>query len=612
MKPTAYRAPQPLVDDWRAKAVCVFLIVAVAIAFGRALAYGFANLDDGAFVSQEPHVKAGLSWSAVRWAFTNGPLGQWFPLSTLSHMLDCQYYGLKPAGHHLTSIILHAASAVVLFLVLRRMTEALWPSALVAALFALHPLRVESVVWIAERRDVLSGFFFMLTLAAYVEYVRHPRSLFRYLAVVVAFSLGLLAKPILVTVPLLLLLLDYWPLGRFRVPGEGPASGEGPVPAENRVASTGTPRAPFSWRIVVEKLPLLALAIGAAGITMLTHAGGKAVLAAPERLADGAIALVAYIWQLFVPVGLSIYYTHPETPYPAWQIAGAVALLLAITVAAVIGRRSYPYFFVGWFWYVGMLFPVLGVVPLGPIARADRYTYLSQIGLYIALVWGIGRLAEAWPARRWVYGVGTALLLAALMACTWRQAGFWQDPKTLWEHALACDPKSPMARYELASGLLAHRDYAGATQQFRQVVELTPGQRNIYFLTRAAAHDSLGLIAAEKNDDAAAIEHFRRAVDLDPNFALTYVSLGCLLAKTGDFDGAISQLRRSLELPPQGNGTYFDRALELSRQGKADEAIANFRQAFDTDSNLGLAQLGLATTIAQRYDTGSGSAPPGD
>ena len=229
----------------------------------------------------------------------------------------------------------------------------------------------------------------------------------------------------------------------------------------------------------MDKLPLFALAIAVAVVTMLTHNPWHAPLTLSERLANAAVSCVAYLGQLFVPVGLSVFYSHPEAGRPAWQVAAAVALLLAITAAAVIGRRSYPYFFVGWFWYVGMLVPVLGLTYVGAESRADRYTYLSQIGLYIALVWGAMRLGASWPARRWVFGIGSALMLAALMACTWRQTGYWQDSKTLWEHALACDPKSVRAHYTLGC-LLSDTDEKAAVAQYRQAVEIGPNERNIY------------------------------------------------------------------------------------------------------------------------------------
>ena len=383
-------------ETWQVVAVCGLLVLAVLLVFGQTLGHGLLSWDDRIFVYNEPHVSGGFSWSGIVWAFTNGPLGDWFPLAMLSHMLDCQLYGLHPAGHHLTNVLLHAASAVMLFLILRRMTGALWPSALVAALFAIHPLHVESVAWVAERRDVLSGFFFMLTLGAYVEYVRHPQSLGRYLAVAGFLVLGLMSKTVLVTVPPLLLLLDFWPLRRI---GQ----------TQPDTAATSERPARFPWRPLFDKLPLLALALAASAVTIFTHGKRTDPVTMAERLANAPVACVAYLGQLFVPVGLSTFYPFPEAGWPAWQVAGSVALLLAITAAAVIGRRSYPYVFVGWFWYLGMLVPVLEVIRVGLHARADRYTYLSQIGIYIALVWGAARLTALWPTRRWVFGVGSAL-----------------------------------------------------------------------------------------------------------------------------------------------------------------------------------------------------------
>ncbi len=501
---SALRGRRRWPDGWRAAAVCAGLVVGVGLVYGQTLRHGFVHFDDHLFVSNEPHVSGGFSWSGIVWAVTKGPAGEWCPLAMLSHMLDCQLYGLSPAGHHFTNLLLHAASAVTLFLALWRMTAqravpgtdqrlvmaqtsgvfakqaatagpsttdaALWPSAVVAAIFALHPLHVESVAWIAERRDVLSGLFFMLTLAAYAEYVRHPRSLWRYLVVVATFALGLLAKAMLVTLPPLLLLLDFWPLQRFGRTADAPAAGSQPTPA---------------WRCVLEKLPLVALALAAAGAAVWCHdvAEANAEFTLSERLAAAVIACVAYLGQLFVPIGLSIFYSYPAAGWPAWQVAAAAVLLLAITAAAVITRRSYPYFFVGWFWYVGMLLPVVQIIPFGTHARADRYTYLAQIGLTIALVWGVMQLTAAWPARRSIRCVCSALVLAVLMACAWRQTGYWQNDLALWTHALACDPKNVMAHYQVAWAL-KEKDPAGAKAQSQQALELAKGDRDFYFGTR--------------------------------------------------------------------------------------------------------------------------------
>jgi protein O-mannosyl-transferase len=593
-KPSAESGMERPTDTRRAIVVCGFLGLAVLLVFGRTMSQGFSSYDDSAYVYDEPHVTGGLSWSGVAWAFTNGPLGEWYPLSMLSHMLDCQLYGLNPAGHHLTNVLLHAAATVVLFLVLWRMTagphhDTLWPSALVAALFALHPLHVESVAWLAERRDVLSGLFFMLTLGAYCEYARHPESLWRYLAMLGFFALGLMAKPMLVTLPPLLLLLDFWPLGRFR-----------PAPLETIASRVTT--APFPWRVLVDKLPLLALALFTAGVTMLTHSSPPAnPLTIPERMANAAVACVAYLGQLFVPVGLSIFYSHPESARPAWQVAGAVMLLVAITAAALIHRRAYPYFFVGWFWYIGMLIPVLGLSSVGTHARADRYTYLSQIGLYIALVWGAMRLGAAWPARRWVFGIGSALLLVALVACTWRQTGYWQDDLTLWQHALACDEKNVTA-HRMIGTALSETDENAAAAQFRQALQLGPDERNIYCMIRAQAHCGLGNFALRKGDARAAIAQFEQALESYDKLALAHVSLADVLIAQGNFEDALVHLKRSVDLEPNNALIRCKLAVAQAQHGKPDDAIASFKQALKINPSSIVVRADLATLLAGRGD----------
>ena len=387
-KSTAPPSRGPGGDAYRALAVCAGLIVAVAVVFGQTLRFEFLHYDDNCFVFDEPHISHGFTLRGIAWTFTDGPLGEFYPLSMLSHMLDCQLFGLNPLGHHLTGVILHAATACGLFLVLWRMTGGLWPSALVAAIFAVHPQHVESVAWIAERRDVLSGLFFVLILAAYNQYVRHPQSWLRYGLVAGFLTLGLLAKGILVTVPPLLLLLDYWPLGRF---GQSGSAGTGSGKARH-TASAG--------RLVLEKLPLLAIALAGAAMTFFTHSTRPDPLTIGERLANAAVSYVAYLEQFFVPLGLTIYYAHSEGGWPVWQVVAAALLLLAITSAAVFYRRTLPFLFVGWFWYLGMLVPVLGLVYVADHARADRYMYLPQIGLSIALVWGAMWLGAGWSARR--------------------------------------------------------------------------------------------------------------------------------------------------------------------------------------------------------------------
>ncbi len=403
---------------WQTWAICGFLLCAVFLVFGQTVRHEFIDFDDDLYVYQNTHVTQGLTAQGIGWAFTARVANNWHPLTWLSHMLDCQLYGLNAGGHHLTNVLLHATNAILLFLLLGRMTGALWRSAFVAAVFAIHPLRVESVAWVAERKDVLSGLFFMVTLWAYVGYVRHTFSLRRYLTVALLFALGLMCKPMLVTLPCVLLLLDYWPLGRLAAKG---ANGAG---LANDMQS---PRPASPLRLIVEKIPLFALAVASCVVTPLAQGIAVATteqLSLSSRVANALVSYVVYIGQVFYPLGLVPFYPHPKDGLPIGSVAGAALVLSAITIAVVVLRRRCPYLFVGWFWYVGMLVPVIGLVQVGMLAMADRYTYLPQIGLYVALTWALAELAPVWRYRRWAYGIGASLVLLGFMGATFRQTSF--------------------------------------------------------------------------------------------------------------------------------------------------------------------------------------------
>ena len=377
--------------------VCCLLALAVAVVFGQTVQHDFINFDDDVYVYNNPHIAHGLTGHALAWSFSTFHASNWHPLTWLSHALDCQLYGAhNAAGHHLTNVALHAAVAVLLLLLLWQMTGDLWPSAFVAAVFALHPLRAESVAWVSERKDLLCGLFFILTLAAYVHYVRHPFAWGRYLLVLGAFALGLMAKPMLVTLPFLLLLLDYWPLGRM---------------------SALELSSPKTWRgLVVEKIPLLALAAASCAVTPLAQRQAMIpmdVVPLSARIANAVVAYVAYIGQFFYPAGLAVFYPYPSEGLPAWKVVLGMVVLVIVSAVALLGRRRMPYLFVGWFWYLGMLVPVIGLMQVGSQAMADRYTYLPQIGLCVALAWAppnlppagdtsVGRTASP---RRWRWRV---------------------------------------------------------------------------------------------------------------------------------------------------------------------------------------------------------------
>ena len=433
-------------------AICGLLLLAVALAFGRTVRCGFVNYDDDVYVYNNDVVARGLTTSGVHWAFCESYDPSWVPLTWISLMIDCNLYGSSNAGgFHLTNVLLHAATSVVLFLVLRRMTDRLWPSALAVMLFAVHPLRVESVAWVTERKDVLSGLFFVLTLAAYLGYARRP-SIVRYVMVALLFAFGLLAKQMLVTLPFVLLLLDYWPLGRF----------EGNRP-------TGF------WKLTLEKLPLLALSVAASAATLW-----MAILANQPRdyfpiwwrLGNATIACVTYLQQLLYPIDLVIIRPLPDPVLSPWAVFASAAILAVITIAVWLGRRKYPYLPVGWFWYLGMLTPVTGVVQYGIIAMSDRFTYLPQIGLCIAVSWGVADICRAWPRCRRACVATAVAVVIVLTACSFHQTSYWRDNETLWNHVITCTDDNYVAELNLGVALNAEQRYDEAEQHLKKAMQI--------------------------------------------------------------------------------------------------------------------------------------------
>jgi protein O-mannosyl-transferase len=607
-------APLPTEPDTRqhdarmAAAVCLFLLLAVMLVFGQTLWHGFVNIDDQDYVFRNSDVKGGLTLRGIEWAFTTKHAANWHPLTWLSHMLDCQIYG-PPAdtgpdsetaenqlcdhyarfawGHHLTSVLLHAATAISLFLVLWRMTGALWLAAFVAAVFAVHPLRVESVAWVAERKDVLSGLFFVLTLAAYVAYVRRPFSLGRYLAVVVLFGLGLMAKPMLVTLPLVLLLLDYWPLGRFsRLGGT-----DIPVCAD-RSGSLGRHKClphPIQgcsrqmpvWRLIVEKLPLLAVSAGSCAVTL--WAQSKAIASFervdfPSRLANAVVSYLDYLAQLFCPINLAPLYPHPLDELVVWRIALAALVLAAISIAAVVVWRRCPYVLVGWFWFLGMLVPVIGLVQVGSQARADRYTYLPQIGPCIAIAWLAAGLAVSWPRQGRLLCRGVAaIILLDLIVCGAQQTWYWHDNKTLWTHTLECTTKNATAHYGLACALSELHQDDDAIAEFEKALVIKANFPEASF-NLASALKRRGKIDA-------AIEQYRLATAGQPDLVDAHYNLGVLLTDRGKFDEAIAEFRSTLAYKPDHANACYSLAVCLSNRGKFAEAMPYWREAVRLEPN---------------------------
>jgi Flp pilus assembly protein TadD len=578
--------------------VCGLLALAVGLIFGQTTRHEFVNFDDDQYVYENPQITHGLTVRGTVWVFTHIHSANWHPLTGLSHMLDCQIYGLDAGGHHLTSVLLHAATAILLFLVLRQMTGRLWPSALVAALFAVHPLRVESVAWIAERKDVLSGLCFVATLGAYVWYVRSSFSGTRYLLLLVAFVLGLMAKPMLVTLPLVLLLLDYWPLGRFADSTcrrlASPHCNEGtPVGAGFLEVVLG--RFPIRWQPVMEKVPLLLVTLGFCVATVRVQGKASAIhetLPILLRIGNALVSYVAYLGQFFFPVGLAAFYPHPEDSLSVWKAIGALLVLLCISAVAMACWRRRPYLLVGWLWYVGMLVPVIGLLQAGSQARADRYTYLPQIGLCVALVWGAADVCRSWPYRRWLCGIGSALALAALMGCAWRQTSFWCNSETLWNHALACTSGNCVAHYNLGIALAARHRLDETIMHYQQAMEINPNSPE--------AHNNLGVALRRLGRLDEATAHFRQATRLRPSYAIARCNLGSVLANRGQIDEAIGQFQKALEVNPEDATAHCRLGNALTLAGRLDEAMAHYRAALDINPDDAETHCNLGAALARQ------------
>jgi tetratricopeptide (TPR) repeat protein len=547
--------------------------------------HDFVNYDDPIYIVNNPSLESGMSLATVGRAFSEPYETNWIPLTWISLQVDHAIFGFEPAGYHLVNVALHALSAVLLYLVLARMTGSPWPSAFVAAVFAVHPLHVESVAWAAERKDTLSGVFWMLTLAAYGFYAARPRSWVRYLLVAACFSLGLLAKPMLVSLPLVLLLLDYWPLGRLRREDSGAL----PDSAQLRHA-------------LLEKLPLLVIAAAVSAVTVAVQREAGAMsnedlLPLPLRLMNALDSYVIYVFDSVWPEGLAVFYPHPMSASSPW-IAGASALLLAGTTllfARFVASR--PYLLVGWLWYLVTLAPVIGLVQVGMQARADRYMYLPQIGLTIALAWGARDALAHSRAGRVALATAGAGAVAALSLCAWRQVPHWRDTSALYAHAIEVTEDNFLAHHGLAGELLEAGHPEEAEQHFARSVEIKPRW--------TGAHIGLGDALLEQGRVEAAIESYRRALRLAPRHALGHTHLGKALEENGKLARGIYHYRRALELygdePTPEVHAYL--AAALAKKNKLAQAEEHFERAIALRPEFGeaYANLGLLLMNAGRY-----------
>jgi tetratricopeptide (TPR) repeat protein len=567
--------------------VCIGLMAVTWAVFGQTLTHDFVNFDDHVYVYENPLVVKGLSTEGIIGAFTHAHARNWHPLTTVSHMLDCQLYRLNARGHHLTNVILHTIAVLLLFLVLGQMTGALWQSAFVAALFAIHPLHVESVAWVAERKDVLSAVFFMLTLAAYAGYAREP-SPARYLLMALLFALGLMSKPMLVTLPFVLLLLDYWPLGRI---------GDQKSEVGSRLR-----------RLITEKIPLFALSALSCIATLLAQRQGpRAIDQLPFLwgLNNALVSYVTYVWQMLWPARLAVFYPHPNDRLPVVEVLVAIALLVGISLLVIYLRRAKHYLVTGWFWYLGMLVPVIGLVQVGEQAHADRYTYLPQIGLYIMITWTLGDLIQKslGRAQRAVVAIAATIFIALLSIGAFVQTSYWKNSETLWNHALAVTGENDVAHNNLGFLYLRKGELDQAISQFQEALNIrSRNSESHYSLGAALIQSNLGNALARRKLWDEAIDHLQEAVRLRPDYADAYFNLGSVLFQQGRIDQAIAQWQKALAIRPLDAEAHRNVAIALRKQRKLKEAISEYEQALNIAPEDSVTLNNLAWILATSSD----------
>jgi protein O-mannosyl-transferase len=580
--------------------LCLLLALTTLTVFLPVARQGFVNYDDSDYVTENAHVHGGLKWENVAWAFTTGHASNWHPLTWLSHMLDCQLFGLKAGPQHMVSVGFHIANTLLLFLLLRRMTGALWRSALVAALFALHPLHVESVAWASERKDVLSVFFFLLTVGAYVRYVgvqslkskvqspttasnkapspsriTYHASRF-FLLSLSLFALGLMSKPMLVTLPFVLLLLDYWPLQRFS-------------------PSTLNSQPSTLLRLVAEKVPFFLLAAASSVITFIVQRKGGAVsatLSVGARIANALVSYIRYIGKTFWPVDLSILYPHPGW-WPAWQVIASVTVLLAIFVAVLLLARKRPYLVVGWLWFCGTLVPAIGLIQVGIQSMADRYTYLPLIGLFIMLVWGISELVPDRPWRGQALAIGGVSLLTVCALLTERQVQFWRDSEALFGHAVQVTRDNYLAYNNLGFYLSGQGRTVEAMENYHQSLKINPAYED--------ALNNLGYALAGQKKYSEAIPLYEAALRIRPNHAEVHNNLGNALSETGQIDDAIQHYLIVLAQKPEHADAHNNLGIALAMKGKLDEAIPHFQAAIRSKPGYASAHSNLGNALAVQH-----------
>jgi tetratricopeptide (TPR) repeat protein len=610
-------------DTQKYRSIYIYLVLALATTavFYEVCTYDFVDYDDHGYVYENANIQAGITTKAIKWAFTTGYNSNWHPLTWLSHMLDWQLFGLKAGGHHLTNLIFHIANTLLLFIVLKQMTNSLWPSTFVAALFALHPLHVESVAWVAERKDVLSTFFWMLTMWAYLQYVKHPGAA-RYLLTLLSFALGLMAKPMLVTLPFVLLLLDYWPLSC--------------IPSGESLNYPGSRR--IFYHLVREKIPFFVLSAISSVVTFLVQRSGGAItnlahLSLKIRILNALISYIEYIWKMIWPVRLAMFYPHPEKNISILHSVISVFLLLAVTILVLRFAKNHRYLVTGWFWYLGTLVPVIGLIQVGGQALADRYTYIPLTGLFIIIAWGLpDLLAKLWQGqlryKKIVLILSSLLIISTFSICTHFQLRYWQNSLSLFQHALDVTKDNYVAHLAMSELMRKQGRLNEAINHYLEVVRLRPSrfdvQRDLaYVLCDAGRFDesvkecrkylqmvpndpnvlnTLG-IALAKQGKSEAVKYFNEALRVKPDFVDAHVNIGYILVFQGKLDEAIVHLAEALRINPNSAEAHYYLGQALMQMRKNNEAITHFEEALRLKPDWVEPMNNLAWFMAAGHET---------
>jgi len=544
--------------------IYLLLVMAILAVYGQIIHHDFISLDDELHVINNRRVREGLTVEGIKWALTTNYAGNWQPLTWLSHMLDCQLYGLNPMGHHWTSLQIHMANTLLLFFILQQMTGALWRSALVAALFALHPLHVESVAWVAERKDVLSTFFGMLTIMAYLGYVRQQR-LFNYMFVLLFLCLGLMAKPMLVTFPFILILLDFWPLNRFYYHNAVFQPDAGTALKRQR-----------PLQLILEKIPLLIPVAITAVLTLWSQQSYKGVASLATyplsvRIANALVSYVHYVVKAFWPLNLAVYYPHPGDTLSMWQILGAMLLVAGVSFCTVRISKRYAYMAVGLFWYLGALVPVIGLIQIGTQAMADRYTYIPMIGIYIIIAWGVFDLVAGWRYKRIVLTVAAGAVFSILMMVAWVQVGYWQNSRTLFRHAVDVTKNNWLAHNSLGVALLNEKKNDEAIFHFKKTLSIKPDD--------VLAYNNIGSALAEQGELDEAVLYFNKALTVKPDYVTALDNLGKALFYAGNYQEAEFYYKKAIRLKPDYASAHYNLGNLLARQGKIKDAVVHYTRA---------------------------------